>query len=265
MKLRKLLFTSIGAAALLASTASAHTPYIVPISFDPAFGKMVTLDASFAEKFFLPEAAFTGSEFYIVTPNGEQISPDTRSDLKTRVVIEHSLEDKGTYKFSTGMRYGRIFRMYELNGKPGRMEDPSEPLPEGAKETAHFQAVTRAETYVSKGAPTEAALKPSGKGLEITPITHPNDVYAGEPVELTVLFEGKPAVGLEIPVYDASGAFSAKEPVAKLKTDAKGKIEFTPEKTGNYLARARHRVKAPEGAKAPVYSYTYTLTFEAAR
>lgn len=264
MTIKNILTASVFAAAL--STASgAHTPYLAPGSFEPVFGRMVTLDASFADKFFVPEAAFTGSEFQIVQPDGNVVSPESQSTLKTRVVLEHSLEDKGTYKFSTGRRFGKVFKIYELDGKRHVMEDPSKDYPEGAKELAFFQAVTRAETYVTKGAPSEGSIKAWGEGLEISPETHPNEIFAGEEFSFTVQFEGEPLAEQKLEIFAAEGEFSPKDAIATLTTDSAGAAAFSPEEAGVYLVRARHRAPAPNDAPAPVYSHTYTLVLEAAR
>lgn len=264
MIFRKLL-TGAFAATTLSAIAAAHTPYLAPSSFDPVFGKMVTLDAAFAEKFFVPEAAFAGSDFKVINPNGVAVAPETLSTLKTRVVIEHSLEDKGTYKFSTGHRTGKIFRIYEKDGKRHVMEKPGDALPEGAKELSFFQAITLAETYVTKGAPDTGAIKAWGKGLEIKPETHPNEIYAGESFDFTVDFEGEAIADQQLDIFTAQGEFSPKDAIAKVTTDAAGAASFTPTDPGVYLVRARHRAPAPDGAAAPVYSYTYTLVLEAAR
>ena len=49
----------------------------------------------------------------------------------------------------------------------------------------------RVETFVTNGAPSE--LKASGRGLELTPVTHPNDLYAGEAITFKLTDNGKPA------------------------------------------------------------------------
>ena len=70
-KLKPLLCS---AALLLTFTATAHTPYLAPASFEPLAG-WVTLDAAFAEKFFVPEVAFDQSEFKVLQPDGKAVAP----------------------------------------------------------------------------------------------------------------------------------------------------------------------------------------------
>ncbi|MBT5330872.1 MAG: DUF4198 domain-containing protein [Porticoccaceae bacterium] len=242
---------------------SAHTPYLVPQSFEPVLGGYVTLDSSFAEKFFVPEVAFNNGDFLILDPSGEIIEPDQEIELSTRVVIEHQLRDSGTYKFATGARYGLVFTIYEVDGVQTTARGDSQPIPEGAVITEQFQTLSWAETYVSKDAPDEAALKPVHSGLVLVPITHPNDLFAEEEFRFQVLFEGKPLVEAEALVFLAEDQFGKGSEDILLTTDEQGKASFVAAEQGVYLLQVRHRAPAPDGAPAPTYSHTTTLSLEA--
>lgn len=244
-----------------AFAVEAHTPYLVPTSFEPVFGDQVTLDASFAEKFFVPEAAFNDSEFFVIGPDGKSIEPDTSIELNTRVVLEHQLVEPGTYRFSTGVRYGAVFRIYEVDGERGSTRDPKEELPEGAVLLNHFQSVTQAQSYVSKEGPTETVFAPTGAGLEIVPLTHPNDLFAGDKFRFRVLFEGKAMSGFGAEFHLGTGQFDGGQKIEVI-TDENGEGAFVPSKQGVYLMHVRHRADAPEDAPAPRYSHTTTLSIE---
>jgi len=249
-------------AGFTAASAQAHTPYLAPATYDIPRSGWVTLDASFADHFFVPEVVFDDSEFRVLGADGQWGHPATVHRLKTRAVIEHLLDEKGTYRFSTGTRHGAVFRFYELNGEREALRSADEPLPEGAVLLDHFQAVTLAETYLTLGAPTRAALKPHGQGLEVVADTHPNDVYHGEALRVRVLFEGEPLPEQELQLFAAGGGDD--KAVLTAKAGADGYAELAPLQAGVYLMRARHRAPAPAGAAAPHYSYTYTLAFEVA-
>lgn len=247
---------------LLTTVCFAHTPYLKPHSFEPLRGGLVTLDASFAEKFFVPEVAFADSVYHIIQPNGKKQKPDYLSQLKSRVVVEHSVEQEGTYRFSTGRRLGRIFKSYELDGERVFMRDPSEPFPEGAKILSHFQSLTMAETYVTQGAPNDTALQAYGTGLEFVATSHPNDLFVNDTFKLIGLFDGEPLEGLKVSVYLAKDQFTDKEPVAELVSNRQGEFEFSAKQSGTYLVMARHRTAAPASSPVPQISNTYTLVFE---
>jgi len=249
--------------ALLTSAtgALAHTPYLQPTSFEVNRSGTVSLDASFSEKFFVPEVAFNNSIFLVTTPSGKQTNPKFLSQLAVRTVLEHTLSGEGTYRFSTGSRLGKIFKVYEQDGKRHSAKDPKKPIPKGAKLLSFFQSNTKAETYITKGKPNKTALKATNKGLELVMDTHPNELFVGDDVNLTVLFDGQKVDEAKMDIMLAQYQFSTNKPTMTTTSD-NGNLSFNVKKAGTYLLRVRHRTPAPKGSIAPTISNTYTLTLE---
>lgn len=249
--------------SIAAAPAVAHTPFLAPVSFQVREGGTVSLDAGFAEEFFVPEVAFDNSEFQVIGPDGVAKPAARVERLKTRTVVEHTLDGgKGTYRFSTGTRLGAVFRTFDLDGKSQTGRDDGKPLPKGATLTSHYQTLSRSEVYLTAGAPDRAALKPYGTGLELVPDTHPGDLYAGEHFDFTVLYDGKPLPAQKVEVFHATGTRASGEAVTTVTTDAQGKARLPLGQAGAYLALLRHRGDAPAGAAAPQYGNNYTLTFQ---
>ncbi len=247
--------------ACVASFAHAHTPYLLPASFDPMHGNLVTLDGAFAEDFFAPEVVFDDSTFTATRPDGTTVPVDTVQRLKTRAVVEHMIGDgKGTWRFSSGKRLGAVIRTWELDGKRETTRDPAKPMPAGAKLVSQYQSVYLSETYVTAGAPSNGALKPYASGLEIVPVTHPSDLYTGERFAFAVHFDGKPLAGAKVEVFPGTGDARSKKGTT-LTTAADGTATFPLASAGTWLAVVKHRGPAPAGAAAPEYGYGYTLTF----
>ena len=248
--------------AAVAAPVAAHTPFLAPSSFEAREGGTVSLDAGFAETFFIPEAVFDNSEFSVTDPSGKTHAPDTVQRLRTRAVVEHVLgAGKGTYRFSTGPRLGALFRTWEIGGKRESTRDPAVKIPAGAKVISDFQSLTLAETYLSVGAPSRNALAASGKGLEFVPVTHPSDLYVGESFEFVVQYDGKPLASQPVEVTEAVWTADRKPAVETLQTDAAGRVRLPLAKAGTFLALSRYPSAAPAGAMAPEYSNSYTLTF----
>ncbi|BFM08814.1 DUF4198 domain-containing protein [Halioxenophilus aromaticivorans] len=247
----------VACALLLAATSQAHTPYLSPTSFEPVMGKMITLDASFAERFYIPESAFNNSDFLVIGPDGKSSAPDTLSELKTRTVIEHELSQEGTYRFTTGARLGATFLIYDLNGEEKRAMNPKDPLPDAAKVKMHFRSVTRSDVYVSQKKINHTAIRVDEEGLQLLPKTHPNELFAAEPFNLQVLFNGQPLANSKLMVYPAKGAEDV-EP-QEFTSDNNGNVALNLA-AGRYLVRARHRASAPSAAEVPIYSHTTTLS-----
>lgn len=260
MKSLTLLAAAVLGAA--AATASAHTPYLAPSDFAPHAGQTVALDASFAETFFVPEAAFDDSRFAITRPDGSAAAPDAVHVMKTRTVAEYTLPvGNGTYRLSTGPRLGALFRTWELDGKRESSRDASAKIPAGAKVIADFQSLTLAETYVSVGTPDRKALAAHGTGLEFVPVTHPDDLYVGEGFEFVVQYDGKPLANQKVEVTEAVWTSDRKPQTLTLTTDAGGRVRLALQHAGTFVALSRHRTPAPAGAPVAEYSHSYTLTF----
>ncbi|MCC4619276.1 DUF4198 domain-containing protein [Xanthomonas cassavae CFBP 4642] len=250
-------------ALLLAASASAHTPYLAPNTFAPQPGQTVTLDAAFAETFFVPEAAFDQSRFSITGPDGSDIAPLRVQVLDTRTVVEHTLgKQPGTYRFSSGLRVGAQFRTWELDGKRETVRDPKVPMPKGATLIASFQSRTLAETYVSVGKPDRSALSPRNRGLELIPVTHPNDLFVGETFAFTVQYDGVPLVKQTVDISEAVWTSDRKATVLSVTTDDAGRAILKLDQAGTWLALTRHRTPAPADAPVREYSNSTTLTFQ---
>lgn len=246
---------------LIALPAAAHTPYLAPASFQARAGATVTLDAAFAEAFFVPESAFDDSQFTVTAPDGRSLPPERVVPLRTRVVVEHALpkDAKGTYRFSTGERLGAVFRTWEIDGRKVTSRDAAEPMPRGARLLSSFQSRIRAETYLSVGTPDRGALQPYGHGLELVPITHPDDLFAGEPLEFELRFDGQPLADTAVQLSEAVWTSDRKAQEISLRSDAHGRVRWAQPSAGTWLAR--HRSAAPAGAAAPEYSNSYSLVF----
>ncbi len=251
-------------AVLLVSgfTANAHVPYLNPASFEPVRGGWVSLDAAFADKFFIPEAVFDNSRFNVRTPSGKVVVPLAVHYGHTRATAEHKVDVDGTYRFSTGLRYGAVFHTYEQDGERKNSRDPAFVLPAGAKSIAHFQAVTQAETYVSKGAPDHAAVKASGEALELEFLSHPNDLYTDSTVRARLLYNGKPLAQQSVNAYFVTRGADDEKVTHPLTSDSAGIISFQPQQAGTYLLVSRYRTAAPATATVPTYSYTYSVVLE---
>lgn len=247
---------------LLISSAStfAHSPYLLPNLFDFSDKGTVTLDATMGEYYFVSDRAFVGGEFSVMLPDGSVVEPETQVELQTRTVLEHTLTIDGTYRFSTGWRVGGIVKTYELDGRTRRLRGEDTVIPEGGKLVEITRSSTMAETFVTKGAPTETALMPRGQGLEFSMQSHPNDLFINEAVHLKALVDGNNTAGIELSIYLAERQAESSEGTFSLKSDENGNLMFMPEVAGLYILKSRYSV--PSSSEDITQRYTYTMVFE---
>ncbi|MDU0355672.1 DUF4198 domain-containing protein [Paraglaciecola aquimarina] len=106
-------------------------------------------------------------------------------------------------------------------------------------------------------------MKPYGVGLEFIALSHPNELFVNESLNMISHFDGKPLADLQVDIYAANDQFSDNKPSFSVNTNTRGEFSFTPKEQGVYLLRARHRTDAPASSAAPQISNTYTLVVEA--
>lgn len=292
----------LGAVLAIAAAPSvwAHTPYLLPNAFD-AERDHVTLQGSLTEDdYFSPDIALKTTAYIETLPDGQTRTLAPAIVLKDLALVEAPLEAAGTYRFSTGQFVARSNKMALIDGRwvmvrPAGMPEHHEPdhasgadaarggekhgerphgdgphgvsesdLPAGAK-TMLVEGVLTAETYVSKGAPTQAALATSGKGFELKPLTHPDSIYVDQGFAFKFLLDGAAAAGVPITVYRSGDAYDEKKIIAEVKTDVAGAAKVSFERPGVYLLTAHYPLGHAEGDAPTARNYVYSLTFEVTR
>lgn len=249
----------------ISSTASAHTSYMKPNVFSTTRGNMVTLQCSFTEDFANPDFVVKSDDWHYYTPDGKRHDYDSITSLKQVSILEQSIEKEGTYRFSTGVRYGRKGKGLTLKDgtkKPLFGEAAKNPIiPEGAKITTS-QTVTVADVYVTKGSPTNTVVKKTIGRLVLTPSTHPNELFMDEAFNIKVTFDGKKLKNQKMTVYRESGKFDSDKGKIEFETNSKGIAKIDLKRPGVYLIYTRHKADAPATADVDVHSFTTSLTFE---
>ncbi|MBN8482664.1 MAG: DUF4198 domain-containing protein, partial [Xanthomonadales bacterium] len=135
---------------------------------------------------------------------------------------------------------------------PGAGGPPREPM----------QAIRRNETFVTSGKPSDIALKPSGIGLELAPVTHPNDLFAGEKASFRFLIDGKPAPELEVEIVPGGSRYRDRQNEIKVTTDKDGLFSVTWPEPGMYWIEAGAQDDKATIEPAKKRRLSYTATFE---
>ena len=107
-------------------------------------------------------------------------------------------------------------------------------IPAAAEDVQVTESIGRTETFVTNGAPTESALQPTGVGVEVIPVTHPNDLFAGEECKLRFMVNGKPQKGLKVTVIRGETRYRNQQDEMQLTTDELGELSVTWPKPGMY-------------------------------
>lgn len=203
------------------------------------------------------------AQLQVIAPDGTQVQHENGSIGRYRSTFDVHLTQKGTYKLAVAN--SGLFASWKEGQENkrwmGKAEDFAKQVPAGATELKVAQNNSRMEVFVTSGNPTTTVLKTTGVGLELAPITHPNDLFAGEAAEFTLLLDGKPAAGVEVSVIPGGNRYRDDLGEIKTTSDANGKISITWPNAGMYWLEAE--LKTSEGVTAPATerraSYSATL------
>jgi len=282
--MRKTLKWSLLAVCVsLPFAAHAHRVWMLPsatvLSGDDQW---VTIDAAVSNDLFYfehfplqiasignPPAGMPGgrgarpAQLAITAPDGSKVEAQNGSMGRYRSSFDVHVTQKGTYKVAA-LNEG-IFANWKVGGETKRWRGDAanfaKEVPADAQELRATLSQSRVEIFITSGKPTRDTLKVSGTGLELDPITHPNDLVAGTPASFRLLLDGKPAADLKVTVIPGGNRYRDKLGEMTLTSDKDGKFSVTWPEAGMYWMEAVTRDDKTEvqGVKERRAGYVATL------
>ena len=248
-------FTIAGLLALglvLPAAAEAHRGWLLP-SATQVEGKApwITVDAATSEGLFdFDSFPLKFDTLTLTGPDGTVTPLTLPTPGHLRSTFDVQLATPGTYRITASSL--SVMGSYTQDGQAKRFrgtEADLAALPAGITDLKVSRMSGRFETFVTAGKGNDAALQPTGKGLELVPVTHPSDLVTGESATFKFLLDGKPLAGLSVSIIPGGARFrnGLKDVVAT--TDANGQFTADWSMAGTYLITASYppRPKAPEG------------------
>lgn len=225
----------------------------------------VTLDAAVVpDVFHFDHRALPLAGLSITAPDGSAMQPQNSGAGQLRSTFDLRLVHSGTYKFTLPMNF--LLASFKVDGNQRRMRTSAETLakdiPANATELELTQITNRIETFVTTNKPSKQPLATAGEGLELAPITHPNDLVAGEPASFRLLLDGKPAANLAVKATIGGTRYRNEPGEIDAKTDADGKFSLTWPAAGMYYVEAQVRDKNTSVPNAKERRAGYSVTLE---
>ena len=232
---RIIKLATLAVAASLPLAAYAHKPWLLPSVTVSTVDQWVTVDAAVSNELFqFNHTPLRIDALTITAPDGSTASPENVATGKYRTTFDLHLTKNGTYRLAN-VNNG-VFASYEENGATKRWRGTAEKfaaeVPANAKNLQVNESAGRVETFVTAGKPS--ALKPVNVGLELVAVTHPNDLYAGEPAQFRFLLDGKPAANLPVRVFPGGFRYRDSPDDMKFTTDANGQVSIDWPAPGMY-------------------------------
>lgn len=252
MQFRKPLFAVAAVAALAAPAAIAHRMWLLPSStVVSGTDNWVTVDAAVSNELFYFDHRPLGVVPTITQPDGSEGKAEHHNVGQFRATFDVHLTQQGTYRIAV-VNQG-VFGRYTLNGETKMIPrgttkaQLATAIPAGATDVQTSEMLARNEIFVTQGAPTNTVFKPTGQGIELVPVTHPNDLVSNEPATFQFLLDGKPAAGLYVTTILGNGRYRAAQKQIDLRTDAAGKVTIRWPEAGMYWINVTPNAPQPEG------------------
>lgn len=257
---------ALGLGALVATPAEAHRRWLLPsATVLSGENETVSVDAAASNELFaFDHRAMPLDSLQITGPDGAAVQPEIVGSARYRSVFDVPLKAQGTYRIALASDGAMGF--YQLGGERHRLRaatvsEARASVPAGATDVRISAASSRTETFVTLGAPTDTALAPTGRGLEMVPVTHPNDLVATEPATVRFLLDGAPAAGLEVEFVKGGTRYRDDAGIQTLTTDADGKVELTAATPGMYYIETGSTEESGADGIPRRASYTGVLEF----
>lgn len=256
MHYRKPLIALAAIAAIAAPAAVAHRMWLLPSSTTVSgTDNWITVDAAVSNDLFFFDHQPLRVVPTVTQPDGTAGAVENHAVGKFRATFDVHLTQQGTYKIAV-VNEGVIGR-YTLNGETKMLPRGTTPatlasaIPAGATDVVTSESLTRNEIFVTQGEPTSTVFKTTGKGLELVPVTHPNDLVAGEAATFQFLLDGKPAAGMFVTAIPGGNRYRDSLGQMDLKTDAQGKVSIQWPTPGMYWLNVTPNAPREEGAQGP--------------
>lgn len=257
LNLRQSIIAVAAIAAVAMPTAYAHRGWLLPsttiVSGD---SNWVAIDAAASNDVFFADHRPLAGMPVLFQPDGTMGTIENHKVGQVRATFDVHLTQQGTYRVA--ILSDTVFGSYVLNGETKQLPrgttaaNLAQAIPAGATDVKTAEMTGRNEVYITQGAPTLEVFKPTGRGIEMVPVTHPSDLVAGQPATFQFLLDGKPGAGLAITTVTAGIRYRDNPGEIHLKTDANGKVTVKFPGPGMWWFNVTQpRAEGEEGPPAP--------------
>lgn len=260
--------------------AIAHERFIVPshtlLSGDTS--QYVTLTASISNDIFHPDRPLGDSGKGVDVGSLKQLFDILRTETASPTgkiennvewlafqrlsVADIQLKSSGTYRISIIQPDVSMTTYTTAKGDYGRKFGINPELPADISNIVRRTTSSSVETYISLNEPNTKALTIKAKGLSLGGSTHPNDLFAGEEVNFSLFFNGKPLEQKAKAKLIKAGTRHRNDRGEKtLVINKNGEVRFTPETAGFYyfIVETENQISQPADVDVKHHSLYATL------
>ena len=248
----------------LPMSAQAHRAWLVPTSTVlSGTDAWVGFDAGMSNGVFIPDhAAMNLAGLVITAPDGSTAQAENMMRSRYRSTFDVHLTQPGTWKIANVM--SGVTATYNENGEQKRWRGSAAEfpgaIPAGATDVVATRTSNRIETFVTLGAPTDSVFTNPADGLALIPLTHPNDLVAGEAATFKLSLDGVAAANVEVTVARGGTRYRDNPEEMTVTTGPDGAFTVTWPEPGMYWLNAT--VRTPAQGESIAASAQYVAVME---
>lgn len=176
----------------------AHVPFLKPNQFNVLHSRL-HIESSFTEDPFQADFAMLSEAYLMISSTSEIQKIEPSFKTAAAVYLEPQITDSGTYRIHSALRKGPKYRAIETaNGKLYFADD----IVKHTGKHTFLQYFSSADTYLTLGASNYKTFLMK-KGVEIIPLSSPNEIYTNTETKFRIYMDGVPASNARVVVaYD---------------------------------------------------------------
>ena len=257
LNLRQSIAAIAAVAAIAVPAAYAHRGWLLP-STTVVSGEQnwITIDAAASNDVFFADHRPLAGMPVLFQPDGTMGTIENHKVGQVRATFDVHLTQQGTYRVA--ILSDTVFGSYVLNGETKQIPrgttqaNLATVVPAGATDVKTSEMTSRNEVYLTQGAPTLTVFKPTGRGIEMVPVTHPSDLVAGEAATFQFVLDGKPAAGLTVTAVPGGVRYRDAPNEIHLTTGTDGKVTIKWPTPGMWWVNVTQpRAEGQEGPPPP--------------
>lgn len=260
-----------GMLLMLSITVQAHKRWVLPSLFNVSEEQWIVVDATVSNNIFFADKPWPLAGVKVTTPDGTTAQIENQTEGHRRSSFDFLLNIPGTYKITSGgdVFFAQYTVASEANGETSTenvrgfdFDQLKARLPENAKNISFAKSISRLESYVTLGAPTLKVFNPEKTGIELVPVTHPNDLYHQEKAKFQFLVNGEKVAGVKVMMVWEGTRHRNDEAAVTLMTDTNGEVSIDLNQTGRFLLEVSHQIDLKNDDTFSKLFMSYFGTFE---
>ncbi|MGE0741789.1 MAG: DUF4198 domain-containing protein [Hyphomonadaceae bacterium] len=265
MKKTHILAVGVFAALITAPIAAdAHRAWLAPsatvLSGDDPW---ISVDGAISNTLFHADHNPMRLDNLVITaPDGSAVTPQNLTTGHYRSTFDVQLAQPGTYRIANVTQgvNARFLVNGDQRGWRGSVAELATAIPADATDVRVTQNSNRVETFVTRGAPT--AIQLTNVGLELAPVTHPNDLVVGEAASFRLLLDGAPVANIEVTLAPGGARYRNSPDELTVTTDSSGAFSITWPTAGLWWLNASVRELPATIAAAQQRNANYSAVVE---